>query len=120
MNIEPCNSSPQKPLKTASSLEGVGLRVKRVCLLVRGCVVIRHPGQAPWNGALALLNLAFGECVKRNSTGRAGIQDVIISLVLVDSGSRGALHRSSGMTVCCVAKRPSRSGGSFQVVEECV
>jgi hypothetical protein len=29
---------------------------------------------SPGNEALALLNLAFGECAKRNSTGRAGIQ----------------------------------------------
>jgi hypothetical protein len=27
---------------------------------------------------LALLNLASGECAKRNSTGRAGIQNVLI------------------------------------------
>jgi hypothetical protein len=35
------------------------------------------PAKPRGTGALALLNLAFGECAERNSTGRAGIQDLM-------------------------------------------
>ena len=37
---------------------------------LRECVTICHPGQVPRSGVLALLNLSFGECAKRNSTRR--------------------------------------------------
>ena len=43
----------------------------------------RHPGQALRSRALALLNLAFGECAMRNSTGRAETQRFNLSFCLL-------------------------------------
>jgi hypothetical protein len=100
---------PLFPSYSISPYTSIGLLLPHLS----DCVAVRHPGQIPQRGMLALLNLASGECAKRNSTGRAGIQNNLIyrlfpgfrvspkalsSLSLCKQGYGTGLQGSPGMT----------------------